>query len=391
MDFETLKQKDNEYIVNTYKRNDILITSGKNSKCKDINSKEYIDFTSGVGVNSLGFCNSNWSKAVSDQVNKLNHTSNLFYTEPQIQLAEKLCKLTDMKKAFFTNSGAEANETMIKAARKYGMDKLGKDRYEIITLESSFHGRTFGALAATAQPIFQKPFGKSLDGFAYAEPDNLESLKRVVSDKTCAVMMELIQGESGVNDLDIDYVQGVEKFCKENDLLLLIDEVQTGVGRTGSFLVCEQYGIKPNIVSLAKGLGGGLPIGATLFDEKTENVLIYGNHGTTFGGNPITCAGALAVLDCMNDSLFDDVKNKGEYLKNKISALPHVKSISGMGMMIGVELDGIAASEVIKNAMDIGLMLLSAKDKVRLLPPLNITYSDIDDGLAILEKTLLAF
>lgn len=388
MNFQKMKEADNKYIANTYKRNDLLIVSGKSSRCKDIDGKEYIDFGAGIGVNSLGFCDDNWVDSVCEQVKKLNHTSNLYYTEPQILLAEKLCTRTEMNRVFFSNSGAEANEAMVKTARKYGIDNFGESHYKIIALESSFHGRTFGALAATAQPIFQKPFGKSLDGFTYAKPNDINSVKEKVDQDTCAIIMELVQGEGGVNNLDIDFVQAVEKLCKEKNLLLLIDEVQTGIGRTGTFMTYEQYNINPNMVSLAKGLGGGLPIGATLFDEKVENTLTFGNHATTFGGNPIVSAGALKVLESIDNTFLTNVAEKGKYLKEKIISFPKVKSVSGLGMMIGIEIDNVSAPDVVKRCSEQGLIVLTAKEKIRLLPPLNISYEDIDEGLDILEKTL---
>lgn len=378
------KAKDNEYIVGTYGRFDLVAEKGKGLELTDIDGKEYLDFTSGIGVNSLGFSDDRWVDAVTEQLKSVQHTSNLYYTKPQILLAETLVKRTGMKKAFFCNSGAEANEAAIKAARKFG----GKPNNEIITLKNSFHGRTMATVTATGQDGFHKDFDPFLGGFSYCEAGNINELKALISDDTCAVMMELVQGEGGVIALDKDFVREVSELAKERNILLVIDEVQTGIGRTGKLFAYEHYDISPDIVTFAKGIGGGLPIGGALFSEKCCDVLAAGDHGSTFGGNPVCCAGALEVLNRLDDDFLEEVSKKSEYMREKLSALDGIDDVTGLGLMIGLTLSGKKASDVVKAALDEGLMLLTAKDKVRLLPPLVITYEEIDRGIEILKKVL---
>lgn len=380
------KELDSTYISNTYKRQNVVIAQGKGSTAVDLDGKQYIDFTSGIGVNSLGFCNENWVNAITKQANTLQHTSNLYYTTPQIHLAEQLCKSTGYQKVFFGNSGAEANEGAIKIARKYSFEKYGENRNKILTLDNSFHGRTITTLKATGQPVFHNYFFPFTDGFDYADPDNLDAtLKTLASGEFCAFMLEVVQGEGGVIALNPDYVKKVAQYCKENDILLIIDEVQTGIGRTGTLLAQEQYGVKGDITTLAKGLGGGLPIGAILLSETTENVFKFSDHGTTYGGNPIVCAGAITVLEQLD---LDKVNQTATYFREKLAKMDGVESVSGLGMMIGISLSSKEAPAVIEACLAKGLIILSAKTKLRFLPPLNISKEEIDIGLKILEEVL---
>ncbi|MFV0504541.1 MAG: aspartate aminotransferase family protein [Lachnospirales bacterium] len=384
----SLKDKDKRYISNTYKRFDVEIEKGKNATCFDFSGKEYIDFTSGIGVNSLGFANEKINNAIVQQINKISHISNLYYTEPCIKLSEKLCEISKMDKVFFANSGAEANEGAIKAARKYSFDKYGADRNEIITLNKSFHGRTMATLSATGQDYFHNYFHPFLEGFLYADAD-IKSISKKISSKTCAVMIEMIQGEGGVLPVDNTFVKELESLCNELDILLIIDEVQTGIGRTGKFFAHEYAQIKPDIVTVAKGLGGGLPIGAILFNEKVGGVFTYGNHGSTFGGNPVVCASALVVVDEIADEGFlNEVIKKGEHIEKKLLDLPHIKNVFYKGLMFGIEID-IEAIDVVNKAIENGLLLLTAKSKLRFLPPLTISYEELNKGLEILSKVML--
>ena len=315
MDSEKVIKRDNEYVLHTYNRNPVVLEKGHGLYAEGPEGQKYLDFTSGIGVNSLGYCDLAWAEAVSDQAHKLQHTSNLYYTAPCGKLAKKLCKRTGMSKVFFGNSGAEANEGAIKAARKYSVDYYGKDRTTVITLVNSFHGRTIATLTATGQEVFHNYFGPFNEGFLYAPAGDIEALQELVDRNTCAVMLELIQGEGGVMALDPDYVQAVRKLCDEKDLVLIVDEVQTGVGRTGTFLCCEHYNLKPDIVTLAKGLGGGLPIGAVLLSEKVAGGMGPGTHGSTFGGNPVVCAGANVVVDRMDTSFLANVNDRAVQLR----------------------------------------------------------------------------
>ena len=388
MNKEEIKKLDQEKIVGTYSRYDMVADHGKGARCVSVDGKEYIDFTAGIGVNCLGFCDDGWVEAVTAQLKKLQHVSNLFYSEPQVKAADLLTKRTGLKKVFFGNSGAEANEAAIKTARKYGTTQRGVHVNKIISLANSFHGRTMATITATGQEKYHKFFTPFLEGFKYCEANNIEQLKSLVDDDTCAIMMEMVQGEGGVLDLDPDFVKAAEQLCHEHDLVFIVDEVQTGIGRTGKLFAYEYFDVTPDIVTFAKGIGGGLPIGGVLFGEKCCDVLKPGDHGTTYGGNPVACAGAVEVLTRIDDAFLEEVQKKSAYLKNKLQALPHVTSVSGLGLMLGVSLEGKEAPDVVKKALEEGLMVLTAKDKVRLLPPLTITYDEIDQGVEILKKAL---
>ena len=389
MNSNEIKALDKERIVGTYSRYDLVAGSGKGAHCVSEDGKKYIDFTAGIGVNSLGFCDDGWVEAVTAQLRKLQHVSNLFYTEPQVKVAKMLTDRTGLKKVFFGNSGAEANEAAIKTARKYGTVNKGENVNKIITLNNSFHGRTMAAITATGQENYHKFFTPFLNGFADCDANDIGQLEELADDNTCAIMMEVIQGEGGVLNLDEAFVKAAEKICREKDILLVIDEVQTGIGRSGKLFAYEYFGIKPDIVTFAKGIGGGLPIGGAIFSEKCCDVLEPGNHGTTYGGNPVACAGAVEVLTRMDDAFLKEVEAKGEYLKKKLLEIPQVKEVSGMGLMLGAKVEGKEAGDVVKKALELGLMILTAKDKVRMLPPLTITYEELDEGLEILKKALI--
>lgn len=382
-----VKKADKEYIADTYHRLDIVIKSGSGSRLIDENNNEYIDFGSGIAVNTFGACDSVWQEAVERQIKKIQHTSNYYYTKPCSELAEKLCSISGMKKVFFSNSGAEANECAIKAARKYGTDKdINKNK--IITMKNSFHGRTVTTLSATGQEAFHKYFTPFTEGFLYAEPNNIKELEKLASENNCAaIMLETIQGEGGVLDLSEEYLHAVQNICEKNDMLLIIDEVQTGNGRTGKYFSYMHYSLKPDIVTTAKGLAGGLPIGATLFSEKTAGVLTSGTHGSTFGGNPVSCAAAISIVDRLNEEFLQTVEEKGEYIKEKLYEIAGVDEVTGKGLMIGIKTKK-NASDILEKCLKNGLLILTAKDKLRLLPPLNINYKDIDDGIKILKGAL---
>ncbi len=385
---KSVKEIDKKYVTNTYNRYDLEITEGMGVNCYDIDGKEYIDLSSGIGVNSLGFCDMGWVASVTQQVCKLNHTSNLFYSQPCALLAQALCERTGYEKVFFANSGAEANEGAIKTARKYSFDKYGKDRNKIITLINSFHGRTVTTLAATGQDVFHNYFYPFTEGFEYAIANDFDSVEKLVDKNVCAIMMELVQGEGGVIALDKDFVVKVAELCKAKDILLIIDEVQTGVGRTGKFLASEHFGIKPDITTLAKGLGGGLPIGAVLAREKCADTLGYSMHGTTFGGNPIVCAGANYVLARIDEDFLFSVEQKGEYFKEKLLQIDGIEDVSGLGLMLGLKLTNKKSSDIVKEGIKKGVIMLTAKEKVRLLPPLVITYDEIDKAVAIIKSLI---
>lgn len=389
MDSEKVIKRDNEYVLHTYNRNPVVIEKGHGLYAEEPEGQAYLDFTSGIGVNSLGYCDLDWAEAVSAQAHKLQHTSNLYYTAPCGKLAKKLCRRTGMSKVFFGNSGAEANEGAIKAARKYSFDKYGADRATVITLVNSFHGRTIATLTATGQEMFHNYFGPFNEGFLYAPAGDFPALEELVDRHTCAVMLELIQGEGGVVALEPDYVQAVRALCDEKDLVLIVDEVQTGVGRTGTFLCCEHYNLKPDIVTLAKGLGGGLPIGAVLLDEKRAAGMGAGSHGSTFGGNPVVCAGANTVLDKMDSAFMANVNERAVQLRSGLAKLEGVKSVSGIGLMVGIEFaDGIKAAEVLAACREKGLLVLTAKTRLRLLPPLTLSAHDVDAALGIIGGVL---
>ena len=373
----------------SYGRYDLVLDSGSGRQAVDENGKEYIDFGSGIGTNSLGYCNENWVRAICDQAHKIQHTSNYYYTKVQADFAKALCETAGYTDMFFGNSGAEANECAIKLARKYSFDKYGKGRSNIITLVNSFHGRTLCTLSATGQDVFHNYFFPFVEGFVNVEANNIEDLRSKLDDTVCAVMFEYIQGEGGVMALQQEFVDEIYKLCAEKDVLTI--EVQTGVGRTGKFLAGDNFGKKADLTTLAKGLAGGVPIGVCLSGEKCAKVLTAGTHGSTFGGNPISCAGGLAVLETVNKPGFlDEVARKGAYIREKLLTSPEVASVSGMGLMIGIELKNKKAGDVVKAALDKGLLLLTAKTKIRLLPPLTITYEEIDKGLEILLGLLNA-
>ena len=377
------KLLDKEYIAASYGRFDVLFEKGEGSLLFDENGKRYIDLGSGIAVNTFGLCDKAWQDAVCKQAGTLQHISNLYYTSPQARLAEMLCEKTSMKKVFFSNSGAEANECAIKCARKYSFDKYGEGRNVIITLKQSFHGRTITTLSATGQDSFHTVFGPFTDGFRYAQPNDIEDMKALIDDKVCAVMMELVQGEGGVNVLDKEYVKEIEKLCREKDILLVIDEVQTGNGRTGELYCYMNYGINPDIVSTAKGLAGGLPMGATMMGERVKDTITPGTHGSTFGGNPVCAAGAVSIIERIDKNLLDGVKRKSEYIISTLSGAKGVKGISGMGLMLGIETEKNAKDVVVK-CLENGVVALTAKNKVRLLPALNIPMEQLKKAVEII-------
>lgn len=388
---EDYKALDHQYIMSTYKRQDVLLVKGEGATCWDENGKEYIDFGAGIGVNSLGYCDDAWVEAVCHQAQTLQHASNLYYTMPDTRLAELLCTKTGYSKALFCNSGAEANECAIKLARKYSFDRYGPatGRNKILSLKNSFHGRTVTTLAATGQDVFHNYFFPFTEGFDYAEANNISDVKDKLDGSFCAVLVEFIQGEGGIVPLDEDFVNQLFALCAKRDILIIADEVQTGIGRTGKLLASENYGVKPNITTLAKGLGGGLPIGAVIADEKTGGVYHYGDHGTTFGGNPVVCAGALAVLNRITDDGFlGGIRRKGEHLRKEIETIPEVEGVDGMGLMLGIRLKTKKAAEVLPLCIQNGLIPLTAKEKIRLLPPLTITDAELEKGIAILKAIL---
>ena len=376
---------DREYIANTYARFPLTIVSGKGSLVYDENGKEYIDLGTGIAVNTFGIADEEWAKAVTEQLYKCQHTSNLYYSEPCALLAKTLCERTGMKKVFFSNSGAEANEAAIKVARKYAAEKKGKDTYTVITLQNSFHGRTITTLSATGQDVFHTDFTPLTEGFVYAEANNIASVKKLIAEnKVAAIMFELVQGEGGVCPLEKDFVDGLVALAKENDILLIDDEVQTGNGRTGALYTYMNYGFTPDIVSTAKGLGGGLPIGACLLGEKVKDVLTPGSHGSTFGGNPIACAGARNVLSRLDDALLREVREKSAYIFKELNGASGVKSVSGMGLMIGIETEK-DASEILSVCRENGVLAIKAKQKVRLLPALNIPMNILEKAIAVIK------
>lgn len=382
------KEKDLKYIMHTYGRYDVALAKGKGAVAYDEDGKRYIDVASGIGVNSLGFCDDGWVKAVTEQASTIQHMSNYFYCEQASNLSERLCTLTGLSKVCFGNSGAEANECAIKIARKYSFDKYGEGRNEIITLKNSFHGRTVTTLAATGQDVFHNYFFPFTEGFKYVDAEDMDALKNAVTDKTCAVMFELIQGEGGVNILDKAYVQELVSYCQSRDVLVIIDEVQTGVGRTGKLFAHQNYEVLPDLMTVAKGIGGGLPIGLCMCGEKLKDVMSPSTHGTTFGANPVVCAGANYVLDRVTtDGFLDEVEQKGAYLEEKLLSLDSVKSVRRMGLMVGIEIEENAHDIAVK-CVENGLIIITAKNLLRMLPPLVITNEEIDEAVQILDKTL---
>ena len=384
-----IQELDKTYIAGTYGRFPVTLVSGKGSRVQDENGKEYTDLGSGIAVTSFGIADDAWTKAVSQQLQTLQHTSNLYYTEPCAHLAQMLCEKSGMQKVFFGNSGAEANECAIKVARKYAAEKKGSENNVIITLKNSFHGRTLTTLAATGQEHYHELFQPLTPGFAHAEPNDLSDMERLLDTLPVAgILLECIQGEGGVKVMDDAYLQGVEKLARERDVLLMIDEVQTGNGRTGDFYAYMHAGLHPDVVSTAKGLGGGLPIGACLIGEKAQNVLGPGDHGSTFGGNPAVCAGAVSIVSRVTDELLEQVRTKGEMILETLKTAPGVREVTGRGLMIGILPEKKSAGEVVKTCMGHGVLCLTAKDRVRLLPALNIPEDLLKEALQVLVKAL---
>lgn len=381
------KGLDSQYVAKAYNRFDVVLTRGKGATLYDENDKKYIDFGAGIGVNAFGCADEKWINAVEEQLGKVQHTSNLYYTEPCARLAKLLCEKSGMKKVFFGNSGAEANEGAIKFARKYSFDKYGEGRSTIITLQNSFHGRTITTLAATGQDSFHTVFGPFTQGFKYCPANDIEALRNMATDDVCAIMFECVQGEGGVNNLDMDFVKAAADIANEKDILLVVDEVQTGNGRTGRYFAYQNFGITPDIVTTAKGLGGGLPIGAVLFGEKLKDTVAPGTHGSTFGGNPVVAAGACSIVERIDDEFLEKVREKSEYIRSFLAKVNGVKSVTGMGLMLGVEIEKNAA-ETAKECLAEGLLVLTAKTKIRLLPPLNISEEELTQGLNILKGVL---
>ena len=382
----SIKEIDKSFVANTYARFDLEISHGSGSLVYDTKGKEYIDLSSGIAVNTFGMCDPVFINAVNEQLNKCQHTSNLYYSEPCARLAQILCQRTGARKVFFGNSGAEANECAIKVARLWGSENKGEKYYNIITLKNSFHGRTLTTLSATGQDVFHKYFNPLTEGFLYAEANNLDSVEALLMEnKCCAIMMELVQGEGGVMALEPDFVRGVSLLCKKYNVLMVIDEVQTGNGRTGSLYAFQQYGIAPDVVTTAKGLGGGLPIGACLMFEGVDEILGAGLHGSTFGGNPIACAGAISVIERIDEKLLAEVKEKSQYVFDELKNAKGIVGVSGLGLMIGIETVA-DAGVVISKCMERGLLPIKAKNKVRLLPPLNIPFDLLKKAVEIIKE-----
>ncbi len=381
-------ERDNAYIEHTYNRFPLTLVSGHGSIVTDENGKDYIDFATGIATNTFGVADTAWLQAVTAQAGKVQHTSNLFYSGPCALLAEKLCTRTGMRKVFFCNSGAEANEGAIKIARKYAADR-GNSAPVIVTLKNSFHGRTVTTLAATGQDVYHTHFGPFPEGFVYAEANNLEdTLQKLSADNVCAILMETVQGEGGINVLDTTYVQAVAAYCAEHDQLLMIDEVQTGNGRTGKLYSYQHYGITPDVVSTAKGLAGGLPFGAILIGEKAEGTLVAGTHGSTFGGNPVCAAAANSIVDRLTDELFAEIEAKSAYFRETLDGADGVDELAGRGLMLGILPTNKTAADVVRECREQGLLVLTAKNKVRLLPALNIGWNEWKQGLEILKGVL---
>ncbi|MBQ6701547.1 MAG: acetylornithine/succinylornithine family transaminase [Clostridia bacterium] len=380
---------DKEYVAGTYNRFPVEIVSGKGSYVYDENGKEYIDMGSGIGVTSFGISDDVWKNAIIEQLDKVQHMSNLYYTQPCAELAKLLCEKTGMKKVFFSNSGAESNECSIKVARKYAAEKKGPEYSTIVTLVNSFHGRTLTTLSATGQDHYHELFQPLTPGFVHTPANDLDALiETVKNNKVAGIMMEIIQGEGGVLPLDGEFVKGVAKFAKENDIVLMIDEVQTGNGRTGELYAYMNYGIEPDVVSTAKGIGGGLPLGATMLGEKVQNVLGFGDHGSTFGGNPVSCAGAISIINRIDEDLLNDVKRKSAYVFDAFKGMEEVESVCGLGLMIGIKPKNKTAADVLKVCMENGVLCLTAKDKIRLLPALNIPMEALEKAVAVIKNAL---
>ncbi len=389
MTFEEIKQTADTYLMPTYAHFPVALDRGENATYFDVDGKPYIDFTAGIGVNVFGANDEGWKAAVTAQLNKLQHTSNLYYNETVARAAKLLCERSGFSRVLFCNSGAEANECAIKLARKASFDRFGEGRSTIISLQNSFHGRTMATITATGQAHYHEYFMPFLQGFRYAQAGDMALLKELAADKTvCAVLVEVIQGEGGVIALDPGYLRAVRRFCTENDLLLMADEVQTGIGRTGSLFAFQNAGIMPDVVTCAKGIGGGLPMGACLCTEALGGTLTAGTHGTTFGGNPVACAGAAEILNRIDDAFLRAVREKGVYIRDKVAGFTGVKDVHGAGLMLGVDLAEKKAADVAARCCEKGLLILTAKAALRMLPPLTITYDEIDRGLAVLAEVL---
>ena len=385
MEFSTLQQLENTYMAETFSRFPVAIERGEGATLFDTEGKRYVDFGSGIAVNIFGANDEQWKAAVIDQLSRIQHVSNYYYSEPQLDLAELLCFRTGAKRVFFANSGAEANECALKAARKYSFEKYGEGRKKIISLNGSFHGRTLFTLTATGQEAFHRFFGPFVPEVVSVDA-NMQAVEKE-SENACAVIIECVQGESGVEALDQGFVRALSAFCDEHDILLICDEVQSGNGRTGKFCAYEHYGITPDIMTTAKGLGGGLPIGACLFFEKTEHTLKPGDHGSTFGGNPVCCAGAVSIVSRLTEDFLLEVQGKAEYLRAKLKGFDGVKRVTGLGLMIGLNVEK-PAKEIAQNCLKRGLLVLTAHERVRIVPPLNITKTEMDEGLTILREVL---
>lgn len=380
-------QVTNDFVTPTYNRIPIVVDKADGYYIYDKNGQKYLDFTAGIGVNALGYNHPKWVGATQEQLQKIQHISNLYYTEPSAQVAQTLCMHTQMEHALFVNSGAESNEVAIKVARKYGHQQ-SEQKHTILTLTNSFHGRTVTTLAATGQDSFHQFFGPFTEGFDYVEANSIEALHDKVTDQVCAIMIEIVQGEGGVVPLDKEFINEIAGICQEKDILLIVDEVQTGIGRTGKLFAYEHYNIQPDIITAAKGLGNGLPIGAAILGEKVKDVLQPGDHGSTFGGNPVASAGANVVLDTLTEDFLESVQEKSAYLKEELEKLEEVESVSGLGLMIGVTFKQEKAKDIVLKAKEEGVLFLTAKDKLRMLPPLIIDKAAIDEALACLKKIL---
>ena len=389
MDRELLKQKDSQYIVHTYNRYDVVIDQAEGAVITDADGRQFIDLCSGYAANSLGYRNAAWLEAVKGQLDKVQHTSNLYYSEPGVLVAEKLVKKSGLCKVWFANSGGEANEAAIKTARKYGNTLADHKKNTIISLKKSFHGRTLATVTATGLAEAQEVFAPLVPGFVHAEIDNLAQLEALVSEyDPCAFLMELVQGEGGVHALDKEFVQGAAALCREKDILFIDDEVQAGIGRTGTLFAYQQYGIMPDIVSFAKGIGAGLPIGGIICGPKTCDVLVPGDHGSTFGMNPVACAGACVVLDTMDEDFLASVRKKSDILRGALTEMSKVKGLDGLGLMVGIDLDGMTGAEAVTQLMAEGVLAIPAQNRLRLLPPLTISEDELGQAIAVLKKVL---
>ncbi len=387
MNYQQIKQLDDEYGAKTFARYPVAIERGQGAELYDTEGKRYIDFGAGIAVNIFGANDEEWKQAVIAQLNKIQHVSNLYYNEAQAKLSELICTKAGARRVFFSNSGAEANECAFKAARKYSYLKYGAGRNKIVALKNSFHGRTLFTLTATGQDAFHRYYDPFVGGVAIAGCD-LESVKKAAGRDCCAVVIECVQGESGVTELPAAFVKALSEFCRENDILLIVDEVQTGLGRTGKFFAYEHYGVAPDLVTTAKGIAGGLPLGACLFYEKTQDVYAPGDHGSTFGGNPVACAGSHSILSRITEEFLLEVQGKSAYMRAKLKGFDGVAGVTGLGLMIGLDLKEKTAKQVAQDCLQKGLLVLTAHERLRIVPPLNLTKTQMDEGLSILKEVL---